>query len=116
MPRTLSTRRAAYLAVCLGAYLGVAVGLAGPAFAQDTAVERGEALSRQLCSVCHLVGETASGASDAVPTFHAIANTPEMSEGRLRRFIYDPHPQMPSLQLPERQIDDIVAYILSLAD
>ncbi|WP_119169101.1 c-type cytochrome [Algihabitans albus] len=90
--------------------------LAGPARADEAAVERGEALSRQLCAVCHLVGETASGGSDAVPTFHAIANTPDMTEGRIRGFIYNPHPQMPSLQLPENQIDDIVAYIRSLAE
>ena len=108
MPRKLFTRLpAACLLTCLAA---------GPALAQETAVERGEALSRQLCALCHLVGETASGATDAVPTFHAIANSEGMTEGRIRGFIYDPHPQMPSLQLPENQIDDIVAYIRSLVE
>lgn len=95
--------------------------LAGPAFADDAAaddmaVERGEALSRQVCALCHLVDDAGTGASDAVPTFHAIANEPDMTEARIRGFIYAPHPQMPTLQLAENEIDDIVAYIESLED
>ncbi len=97
---------------------GLAAGdlAAGDLAAGDLAVERGAALSRELCAACHLVGEDARGASDAAPTFHAIANHPQMSERRIRGFVYAPHPQMPSLQLTEPQIDDIVAYLRSLEE
>ena len=103
-------------AVLLAGFLLVGPVFAEEAAADDMAVERGEALSRQVCALCHLVNGSRAGASDAVPTFHAIANQPDMTEARIRGFIYAPHPQMPTLQLPENEIDDIVTYIESLRD
>lgn len=93
------------------------VALAASAAAQAAdplAEERGRALAQEACSMCHVVDGGVG--SDAVPTFHAIANTPGIGDDRIRGFIYEPHPQMPALQLPEHQIDDLVAYIRSLEE
>jgi mono/diheme cytochrome c family protein len=86
-----------------------------PAAAEEMQVERGGELARQLCSECHVV-DSAAGGSDAVPTLHTIANTEGMTPERIRGFIYAPHPQMPSLQLPRDEVDAIVAYIRSLEE
>jgi mono/diheme cytochrome c family protein len=80
--------------------------------ADEMAVERGKALAEEVCSLCHVVN--GGRGSDAVPSFHAIAADPETTDARIRGFVYEPHPQMPALQLEERQIDDLVAYLRSL--
>jgi mono/diheme cytochrome c family protein len=90
--------------------------LAAPAAADEDAdamaVERGKALAERLCAECHVVNGTRG--SDAVPTLHSLANTPGMTQDRIRAFIYDPHPQMPAIQIPTDEMDDLVAYIASL--
>jgi mono/diheme cytochrome c family protein len=89
-------------------------GLATPAAADDDSIARGKQLAQEMCAECHVVN--GSGGSDAVPTLHALANTPGMTRDRVRAFVYDPHPQMPALQIPTRDMDDLVAYIFSLRD
>lgn len=103
--------------------LALVFGLSSPALAQDAggtmetdpmAVERGQELAERLCAECHVVDGTRG--SDAVPTLHSLANAPGMTKDRIRAFVYDPHPQMPALQIPTGQMNDLVAYIASLKE
>lgn len=74
----------------------------------------GESLALSVCTNCHLVQEgQRQPPMDSVPSFAAVANNPAMSETRLRGFLSRPHFPMPSIELSNRQIDDLVAYIQS---
>lgn len=96
-------------------FLGVLVlGLvAGARLVASADVAAGGALARKLCANCHLVGDTGR-ASDAVPSFQAMANNSAFTDRRLLAWLFDPHPPMPSIHLSTQEIDDIVAYIRSL--
>lgn len=85
--------------------------LSSTARAQDRAM--GQRIAVDWCSSCHAV-DGARRASDAAPTFSAIANQPDLAASFLRAWLIDPHPPMPKLDLPRIDIDDLIAYILSL--
>jgi mono/diheme cytochrome c family protein len=83
-----------------------------PSTAAD--IDHGEQLARRWCSTCHLVANDQRQASADVPSFSAIARTPNFSPGKVAYFLLDPHPKMPNLSLGRREADDIAAYIASL--
>ena len=99
--------------------LAAALLLAGTAEAQTTIVTTkgnaasGAEIARTWCRNCHVIDSSATEASDAVPSFPAIAKRPATTEDALRTFITVPH-RMPNFQLTPQQIDDVTAYILSL--
>lgn len=67
------------------------------------------------CSNCHQVDPLASNlASDAVPSFRAIANMPSTTSLSLHIFLRTPHQAMPDLMLTEEQMDNIASYIIGL--
>lgn len=85
----------------------------GPAIPGDAVP--GEALARTWCANCHDVGRTARPATtDAVPGFASIARMPSTTAMSLRVFLLTPHGDMPDYQLGRRELDDVIAYILSL--
>jgi cytochrome c len=89
--------------------------LTGPALAQDPrepSPERGREMVERWCVDCHLIGPDGPG-GDAGPSFQAVAET--RSEEALRAWISDPHPPMPKLDISANAVDDIAAYISSLA-
>lgn len=71
-------------------------------------------LAKRWCASCHLVSVDQQRASADVPTFAAIATTPDFNADRLAHFLLDPHPKMPDLPLSRAAADDIAAYIASL--
>jgi mono/diheme cytochrome c family protein len=75
---------------------------------------QGAALARQWCASCHVVDVRGTG-KDIAPAFPEIAlhGTPEQRQARA--FLQVPHPRMPGFDLARAQIDDIVAYLNSLA-
>ncbi|NJO35114.1 MAG: cytochrome c [Rhodospirillales bacterium] len=80
-----------------------------------TDVSAGRELALNWCSECHLVVENQDRVpSDGVPTFLAIANHRSTTELGLRVFLTSPHGKMPNIMLTREQMDEIVAYILSL--
>lgn len=87
------------------------------AFAQENpdAATAGRRLALQLCSGCHFVapGQRVPMSVNA-PPFQAIANDPDTTEFRLRNALRVPHPVMPTLILSPEEVEDVVAYILSL--
>jgi mono/diheme cytochrome c family protein len=77
---------------------------------------RGRALARSWCANCHVVDRSESGrAADYAPPFPAIAYDRAMTPDRLRGWMTGGHTRMPNLNLSRRDIDDLIAYIQSLA-
>jgi mono/diheme cytochrome c family protein len=77
---------------------------------------RGHDLAQTLCSSCHLVDTSQRGpVPDAVPSFMAIAGQPGVTVNRLlSKLLTPPHPAMPEPPLEHLQMQDILAYIVSL--
>ncbi|MFQ5953901.1 MAG: c-type cytochrome [Kiloniellales bacterium] len=75
--------------------------------------EEGGRLARQWCAECHLVGPGDNQAVAAAPTFQALANDVRKTPDYLRAFLVRPHEPMPPLSLSRREIDDLIAYIIS---
>ena len=100
----------------IGLTVAGVLGLAAvPADAQQRAdVANGADVARVWCSNCHTVEARPTSSSDAVPSFGAIAASPGTDAASLHAFLAKPHGQMPDLKLTQQQMDDLVAYVLSL--
>jgi mono/diheme cytochrome c family protein len=100
----------------LGAML--AAGATGPALAQTAGVggdpQKGSELARTWCGGCHVVEARPAAANDQAPGFLAIAQRPGTTADGLRAFLSVPHGRMPNLTLSRQDIDNTVAYLLSL--
>jgi len=95
------------------AALGLALGLSNaPVLAADAT--HGEQLARRWCAACHVVADDQTHGADNVPTFAAIARMPGFSAEKIARFLRDPHPKMPDMQLSTYESADLAAYIVSL--
>jgi mono/diheme cytochrome c family protein len=75
---------------------------------------RGENLARHWCAACHIVADDQAHGADNVPTFAAIADKPGFEPGALARFLQDPHPKMPDMQISKTESADLAAYIATL--
>jgi mono/diheme cytochrome c family protein len=75
----------------------------------------GRRLALSVCANCHVVPESRrESAMDAAPTFAAIANDPAMTDDRLRRFLIQPHSQMPPIVIARQEIEDVIAYLRTI--
>lgn len=76
-------------------------------------VAAGQDFSQRWCTGCHIVGpETAGGTVG--PSFMDIAAKPGETEQTLSRWMVDPHPPMPDLDVKPEDSANVAAYILSL--
>jgi mono/diheme cytochrome c family protein len=82
---------------------------AGPGWSADAAV--GRIYAERLCSSCHAIG---TRGSDMVPPLETVANLPARNDVWFRAFLRNPHPPMPPLDLSTVDVDDLVAYLMSL--
>ena len=102
-------------ALSAGALLAMSLA-AGPIAAQERgAAQAGQALAQRLCAECHAVqpGEVRSPATSA-PPFAKIAAVPGMTSAALRAVLQTSHRTMPNVMLQLDELDDLVAYMLSL--
>ena len=76
--------------------------------------DAGHALARQWCTGCHIVDNTGQG-QDMAPPFASIARRRAGDPTWVRAWLAAPHPSMPNFNLARQQVDDIVAYLQSLA-
>lgn len=76
--------------------------------------EAGLKLARAWCSNCHLIESSGQATSTGAPTFAAIARNSSVTPLSLKVFFQSPHQRMPDLHLSNSEIDDLIAYILSL--
>ena len=67
------------------------------------------------CSGCHQVDPRGPVlATDAVPSFRAIAAMPSTTSLSIQAFLRTAHDVMPNFRLTEPQIDNVGAYILEM--
>lgn len=108
----------------LKAGLAAAVLMHGLLFVASTAqaaglgdIDAGLNFARGNCAECHDITSrnpmnTASGA----PTFYIVANTSGISRTTLSFWLRSSHPKMPGLMIEPRDLDNVIAFILSLKD
>ncbi len=76
---------------------------------------QGHVLARQACAQCHAIeAGPAVSPNAAAPRFEDIANTPGMTDTALSAALHTSHPTMPNVMLDSAQLNNIIAYILSL--
>lgn len=87
---------------------------ARPAQALPPSAEAGGDVAARWCAACHVVAASGAG-SDAAPSFMDIARRRDAAQ--LRAFLSQPHAKpMRGFTLSTREIEDMVAYIVSLKD
>jgi mono/diheme cytochrome c family protein len=75
---------------------------------------RGYELAKTWCSGCHLVEPGQTVVRELGPTFKSIASMKSTTSLSLHVFLQTPHTLMPDWRLSNEEIDDVVAYILSM--
>lgn len=79
--------------------------------------QKGLVYAQQVCSACHNVLRTdAASPNPQAPAFKKVADTPGMSITALTVWSRTSHPTMPNLVIEPADMDDLIAYILSLRD
>ncbi len=98
---------------------------AAPAIAQETSsaqVAAGREAALKICANCHVVAKDQAepALKPPAPSFAQIAQRPTTTPEALKNFLANPHGEsrrksrMPAFMLSARQIDEVVAYLLSL--
>jgi tetratricopeptide (TPR) repeat protein len=78
---------------------------------------KGLSYARRVCASCHnVLRSDAASPNSRAPAFKKIANTPGMSITALTVWSRTTHPTMPNLIIEPNDMDDLIAYILSLRD
>jgi mono/diheme cytochrome c family protein len=94
--------------------LGIIVTLStGAATAADP--EHGGQLARRWCAACHIVSADQTHGADNAPAFATVAKIPGFDVDKMAKFLMDPHPKMPDMQLGRDEAKDLAAYIASQA-
>ena len=74
----------------------------------------GRRLGEAWCSNCHVLDTSQRATVTGAPSFAFIAANRAISPMALRAFFQTPHDRMPDLHLSNTEMDDLIAYILSL--
>jgi len=101
------------------------VGLASPAQAetQGDQIAAGRKFAGRVCGPCHVVEQQRDELpvlAPPGPSFAVLAQRPQLTEATLREFLgsnhrtMGPHEAMPNPRLADDQIDEIVAFMMSL--
>lgn len=117
-------RQMAPVILLTAALLPWAVRTAEGATKADSQLRRGEEVAQLQCSACHVVAEKQKYPpllEDPAPSFHSIANRPQVSAAALRHFVTSTHWDaktvsitMPNPGLTKADIAAVIRYILSL--
>jgi mono/diheme cytochrome c family protein len=86
--------------------------------AASAAPTRGETFAQASCGGCHAVGRYGRSSNSNSPAFPAIANQEGLTAETLSTWLRGAHnyPTEMDFQLGEREVDELVAYILTLRD
>ncbi|WP_139017467.1 c-type cytochrome [Bradyrhizobium sp. STM 3809] len=93
------------------------------AWAGDDLVSKGRSFADLVCSPCHVVSLDKSRVPllrNPGPSFPTVAGRPSTTEASLREYLMTAHPEMgparrmTNPRLADYEIDEVVAYILSL--
>lgn len=100
------------------AVAGCAAGAGSPVDQPEPVVgiERGQALARQRCGVCHALGPSGDSAQPMAPPFRAMGGrfNPISLERRMVELDLRGHGEMPPVRLAADEARDVAAYIASL--
>ena len=102
----MSIKLASIALVLLASAGAAAQGVTGDAAA-------GAGLARNNCVECHVDHAASAAASTGIPSFKAVAEDSRTTASGLRAFLSTPHDRMPAIVLSRREIDDLIAYIMS---
>jgi mono/diheme cytochrome c family protein len=110
---SLMSRR--HASIWVGACAGLAL-LGQQAPAQEIGdAPVGHQIAQTWCVNCHVVEPTqAQASSTGAPPFAAVAAMKSATPMAFRVFLQTPHERMPDLHLSRAEIDDVIAYIMSL--
>jgi mono/diheme cytochrome c family protein len=98
-------------------FVAVAVCVSGSTANAQTpsAIARGQEIAERACAGCHGNGQQPGMIKGTpVPSLRAIASQPNQTPERLRGVIMTPHRPTPGMALALADVDDVVAYIMSL--
>lgn len=86
--------------------------------APATVPPRGQALAQASCGGCHAVGLYGQSSNSNAPPFGAIANQEGLTAETLSSWLRGAHnyPREMDFQLGQREVDELVAYMLTLRD
>lgn len=105
--------------IALSVALGACQGLAGPEPSASVPQARGQAYAQTNCSSCHAITRGAtSSPNPAAPPFASVVNRDGLSRETLNSWLRDAHnyPSAMALELDANRIDELVTYMLTLAD
>jgi mono/diheme cytochrome c family protein len=76
----------------------------------------GKALAQASCGSCHAIGRNGASSNPNSPPFSAIANQEGLTAETLSLWLRGAHnyPSEMDFYLPERQVEELVAYMLTL--
>jgi mono/diheme cytochrome c family protein len=102
------------------AVVGVAAfaitGTATGTYAQSAGdAAKGRAFAQQICTECHNIGKGPGPSPNGLaPNFETIARTPGLTAIALTAALRTSHRTMPNIIIPDDDLRDVVAYVLSL--
>lgn len=71
---------------------------------------KGKVIAERWCAECHVISPQQTSGKADVPPFSAIA-AKGLKDTDLQRFLMNPHPRMPDMQIGRAEAADLVAYI-----
>jgi cytochrome c len=92
--------------------------ICGPAAAQSPpAAQRGLTFVRVHCAQCHAIGRVGDSPLTIAPPFRTLhlKHPIESLQRRLSEGIVADHPTMPQFKLDADQVNDVIAYLKTLA-
>lgn len=106
-----------YLTKCLFAVILCAAPTGVVWAQQQDNVRQGQAVARRICAQCHAVERTLGASPNpAAPSFRSIAQQPGMTELGVYAAIRTPHSDMPRLVPDMTDLQNVIAYLLSLQE
>ncbi len=80
-------------------------------------MDAGLTYAQQRCQECHdITARNPMNTATGAPAFYVIANTPGISRTSLSSWLLSSHPEMPGLMIAPADLDNVIAFILSLKD
>ena len=79
--------------------------------------DAGLKFATENCAECHdITSRNSTSTASGVPTFYVVANASGISRTSLLVWMQSSHRKMPNLMIEAQDLDNVIAYILSLKD
>jgi mono/diheme cytochrome c family protein len=97
---------------------GSSIGLIAAGLAEDLPgnIASGRFIAESWCTRCHQIDLDELAPLPYPPSFVEIANMPSTTALTINVFLRTSHEVMPNYRLSREEIDDVVAFIMSLKD